>query len=113
MMSHKAAALAFIAAALAGCTAMTPPPAAPAPTLAAPAPAVLAKPVVITVEVPKPVPEKCQARIGRKPRFADEDADTSGAVYEHVAALRAGIAQRKAWERDLEAALAACGVRVR
>jgi len=65
------------------------------------------------VRVHVPVRQPCKAKLPPRPKYDDEVSEAGTGAFEMVEKLRAGIAQRKVREKQLEAALASCGVDVR
>lgn len=63
-------------------------------------------PVVHEVQVPVSVP--CKTETPTKPAFAVDALPLGADIWEQMQALRAERIQRKGYERELEAAVAAC-----
>lgn len=68
-------------------------------------------PVKVPVRVPMKIP--CAARVAPKPRYADQNAAGQPDVFAQVRALLTGIEQRAKREQELEAAIIACGGKVK
>jgi len=83
-------------------------PAAPLPASPPPPPEIQVR----TVRVHVPVRQPCKAKVPPRPKYIDEESEAGSGAFEMVDKFRAGIAQRKAREKQLEAALASCGVDV-
>jgi len=96
----------LLAAAATGCATQQQAPVTPPPPVAES----VAPPVAAPLPS-KPAPRPaCKARVPRDVnRYADLDAASAADVFQQVAALQRGIAQRDAREKKLEAALRSCG----
>lgn len=60
------------------------------------------------VEVPTPIPVPCRIATPARPDFAVDALDLGVSIWDQMRALRAERLQRKAYERELEAAVESC-----